>query len=388
MGIIGLASYFFISSHFMYTITALALITTIFCIKKFKLSQYDLKIAFPIFSWITIFTFSNLILMLANSGFYTSRALNYLVLTILILCSCILLNILSKSRYNFYKVSINIFLIGFILSTFAVIIDPIVNIRSMVPSFEASLYERTRAGGFYLQPNVAGAVLPLYFAILVPRLSRVWLIPLAILLVVASLLTFSRSSMGLTAIVLFASIFFGRMPVWPVLISAPLLLTLGADINIVDAIQRFFKIDGGSGLVRLQNLVDIASLLDVGRDARTALASDAKQEFLNSPIVGYGPGYSWAWADRVGQGTHNIYLRHMLEYGFLGIFVWTTLMWLFYRLRQPFLPTNWSLTILVMSLTIGLFSHNLTEQTSILITIAAAYFLPTQSPKKRDLSQL
>ena len=117
MGIIGLASYFFISSHFMYTITALALITTIFCIKKFKLSQYDLKIAFPIFSWITIFTFSNLILMLANSGFYTSRALNYLVLTILILCSCILLNILSKSRYNFYKVSINIFLIGFILST-------------------------------------------------------------------------------------------------------------------------------------------------------------------------------------------------------------------------------------------------------------------------------
>ena len=244
--------------------------------------------------------------MLANSGFYTSRALNYLVLTILILCSCILLNILSKSRYNFYKVSINIFLIGFILSTFAVIIDPIVNIRSMVPTFEASLYERTRAGGFYLQPNVAGAVLPLYFAIFVPRLSRVWLIPLAILLVVASLLTFSRSSMGLTAIVLFASIFFGRMPVWPVLISAPLLLTLGADINIVDAIQRFFKIDGGSGLVRLQNLVDIASLLDVGRDARTALASDAKQEFLNSPIVGYGPGYSWAWADRVGQGTQYL----------------------------------------------------------------------------------
>ena len=384
MGLMGLASYFYAGAFFMNAITVLALIMTIFWIKKFKIGQRDLKIALPIFSWVLIFSLFNFILMVANPGFYADLAFKYLVSTILILFSCILLQVLSKSRRDLDNVSTNIFLIGFILSALAVIIDPIVNIRSMVPTFETNLYERTRAGGFYLQPNIAGAVLPIYFAMLVPRLSRVWLIPLAMLLVLASVLTFSRSSMGLTAIVLTAAMFFGRIPIWPMLLASPVLFIFGADLNIVDDLKHNFNIDGGSGLVRLQNLVNFTTLFDVGRDLRVDLAADARREFLRSPIVGYGPGYSWAWADRVGQGTHNIYLRHMLEYGFLGILIWTTLMWLFFKLRQPLLPISWAVTIFAMSLVVGLFSHNLTEQSSILLTLAAAYFLPMPRREYRN----
>jgi hypothetical protein len=66
----------------------------------------------------------------------------------------------------------------------------------------------------------------------------------------------------------------------------------------------------------------------------------------------------------------------MLEFGFWGAFIWPSLLLAVYSMRHPSLPRVWGLAILGFSLLIGFFSHNLTEQETMLIPIFLAFVLP------------
>jgi O-antigen ligase len=375
MGLAEFFSFFGLSRYLVY-FSAAAISLAILGISGSRIHRNRMPSLFPLVLWAGLLSTINALLFLADPNPYAYQALKLLPLTFLALASAAGLSVLSRQRAGLLQTSTTSFFWGFIISASIVVLDPIINIRSALPAFDLEVYEKTRAAGFYLQPNLAGLVLPLFFAILVIRMSRFWVTILSVLLILATTLTFSRGSIGLTAAILLAAVFARKIPLWPLLLFAIVFLLLGLSVDIVYLIQNNFGIDSGSGLARLSNLLDMLSIQALGADSRSTLAQEAFSKFLESPLIGYGLGFSWEWEEVTGQGTHNIYLRFMLDYGFLGILIWPSLMWVLYKYRQPEMSRYWALTILSLSLFIGFFSHNLTEQSCILVTIAAAYVLP------------
>lgn len=297
-------------------------------------------------------------------------------LIFIILSGGSMLIVLCWQRNDVLRMVNFIFLCGFIVSAVLVIVDPLIDIRSYLYQFDGVSYDRSRAGGLFLQPNSAALGLLIYILILVPRLSRFWLHICFLLLAVGTLLTFSRFGMLTSLFVGGVATVSGRLNAKVFLLFVIIIfLSLSGD-GVERILVDDLGVNEGSGLFRLSNSFDLVSASALVEDDRTWLLKKAWSDFMASPWIGYGPGYSWLWEDEVGQGTHNIYLRYMLDYGILGVLFWPSLMWVLYSLRQPVLPAYWALTVLVVSLLVGLSSHNLTEQNFCLIGIMAAYVLP------------
>lgn len=230
-------------------------------------------------------------------------------------------------------------------------------------------YERTvdRASGFFLNPNAAGISISLTMAMAISYFKmpiRYLFIGLA---AVAVLLTFSRAAFLMFVIFLAGFSLRGILPKW----FFPGGIIFLAFISILPSFGNFiisvFDIKSTNALSRLELIFGSGSSQSVTADDRFLILMSALDEYMRSPLLGHGLGYSWYWGDSLaGQGTHNMYLRFALDYGVLGFLLWPTFCFAIFMSRQSS-NTMWHLVLVLMMCFYGFFTHNALESRSLII---------------------
>lgn len=226
-----------------------------------------------------------------------------------------------------------------------------------------------RAAGLYLNPNISGAALVLGMIMsveLVPQWWRSWYVSLV---GVGVLLTFSRA--GMAAWVVATGLIAG--------LGAMRLLQLLRVTSAIAAIVVGALVVSGRWETGVQMLSQVSSdawgrlrlgegTADPSAELRLKAASMAWQMFLSRPLVGHGVGATVEWD--LSESTHNIYLRHLAEYGIGGlVIVPLLLLALLWRGSGPPVPhiAVWLAGVLLL---FGVFSHNILDERHFLICVA------------------
>jgi O-antigen ligase len=236
-----------------------------------------------------------------------------------------------------------------------------------------------RAAGFYLNPNIAGFMIPCLGLIAMPALSRWGRYLVWAMVVVGTVVTFSRAAylflivgtIGLTWLGYLGSR--RRRYLFPVLALAlaaafVVALSTGALYSAVaasplgphlneNAIQRL----GGGEQSALEN---------DSTTQRAELVTLALEHFARSPLIGSGFNATNDW--EIDQSTHNIYLLFMVEGGLIGLGVYLLLLsYLTFRARDVGV-----LLALLIALQ-GLFNHNLLDDLQQSLVFAALMIIGT-----------
>lgn len=230
-----------------------------------------------------------------------------------------------------------------------------------------------RAAGFYLNPNIAGFMIPCLGLMAMPALSRWWRYLVWAAVVIGTVVTFSRAAylflmvatIGLTwlgylgsrkhrylfpGLALSAAAAFVLALSTGALYSVVAISPLGAHLN-ENAIQRL----GGGEQSALEN--DSTS-------QRAELVTTALTHFAASPLIGSGFNATNEW--ELDQSTHNIYLLFMVEGGLIGLGVYLLLIgYLTFRARDV------GVLIALLVLLQGVFNHNLLDDLQQSLVFAA-----------------
>lgn len=238
-----------------------------------------------------------------------------------------------------------------------------------------------RSASFYVNPNIAGAALVsgmlLAFPVVPARLREVF-----VLVVGAGVfLTLSRGALlcfGIVIAVLLAS----RM----LRVKRLSLLTSGGTLLVASVMGAMMAsgelgyLSGGAERFVKQRL-GIGSReelsADVSASSRSQLAMHALDMFGERPITGFGTGATVEWNEP--ESTHNIYVRHVAEYGVLGALLMPALLFLAWpRHQQRTLRVyHGASQAFVMFVALwGLFSHNVADDAFVLIGLALITALP------------
>ncbi|MBE7184992.1 MAG: O-antigen ligase family protein [Methylobacterium mesophilicum] len=223
----------------------------------------------------------------------------------------------------------NLFRLIFLVWTLAATVTSALGILgyfNLVPG--ASLFTLYgRASGAFQDPNVFGPYLvpPALFLLhtaLTGRLSRLPLIAFPLLVIMGGLfLSFSRGAWGLfaaTAILLTAALFLqsrsGRVRLRIVVMSLLGLLLLALLVLVI------VQLPGVADLLTTRaQLVQDYDGARLGRFARYAIGFSLA---LEKPL-GIGP---LVFGQLYSEDTHNIWLKALMDYGWLGFVSWLTLM--------------------------------------------------------------
>ena len=122
--------------------------------------------------------------------------------------------------------------------------------------------------------------------------------------------------------------------------------------------------------------VGSSSADDFSTVRRTDLIWYSLQSATQAPLFGHGSGYVYEWAFPVGP--HNMYLRFLVEGGFLGLLFYLAMLWLFWR------ASSGLERVVVLELIIAsFFSHNLLEIPTVLIVMT--FLMARNALKRRQL---
>lgn len=243
-----------------------------------------------------------------------------------------------------------------------------------------------RAAGFYMNPNIAGFMIPCLGLIAMPALSRWWRYLVWAIVVVGAVVTFSRAAylflvvatVGLSWLGYLGSrkyryLFAGlALPVTAALVLA---LSTGALYAVVaasplgphlneNAIQRL----GGGEKSALEN---------DSTTQRAELVTTALAHFARSPLIGSGFNATNEW--ELGQSTHNIYLLFMVEGGLVGLGVYLLLIgYLTFRARDV------GVLLALLVVLQGVFNHNLLDDLQQSLVFAALMVIGTAWRSEQD----
>jgi O-antigen ligase len=106
-------------------------------------------------------------------------------------------------------------------------------------------------------------------------------------------------------------------------------------------------------------LLGQGSLIDDSAQERETVARYGWELFLQAPFLGHGLGITFTGAQ---LSTHNLILRHLLEYGILGAFVFPTFLWASARSLPRDGLLRWRWLVGALMLFMSLFTHNMLEQ--------------------------
>ncbi len=217
-----------------------------------------------------------------------------------------------------------------------------------------------RAAGVFLNPNGAAISMALMVVCMASLWNIRWNAVFAVLALVAVLLTYSRA--GLVSFLMIACIMSwrGQLP------RALSILGIGVCFGAAYWMLAEDVLQSGNAADRLRFFAsrDLAGM--IATDERFLLAQRALVEIAEAPLFGHGWGYSKFWGDSIsGQGTHNMYLSGMMDFGVLGLLIWPawclSLVW--GSLRQRRLMAPFALVFLFY----GLFTHNALESHTFLV---------------------
>jgi O-antigen ligase len=233
-----------------------------------------------------------------------------------------------------------------------------------------------RAAGYFIDPNRAGCALMLGMIFgmgIIPRQLR---IPFALLVIFGIFLTFSRGAILGWFLVMAIFIQSGVIPrkkvlFWVVGITT-IILVLGPVLSNLDLdeLQRLglIKVDIKNITGRLEWFQNPVANRDDSGDSRLEVVITAWNMFVEHPILGSGIA-STKNLNNWGISTHNMYLLFLTEHGILGIFIFPLLVYAVTwhsRGETKHIALAFSAFILLW----GLFSHNIVEDRSILITFS------------------
>lgn len=256
-----------------------------------------------------------------------------------------------------------IILIGGICSVIWEMIDPaaFVNVGSGIIG---------RAAGFYLNPNSAALAFVTFFIVLLPRVSSGPAILIALGTLVGIALTFSRGALiTWLLVVMFASWCKFLPRVSGVLILGLISTAFFASELILNYFQKVADVSWSNSLDRLRWILGEGSLTDAAAQSRRNVAQIGFNYFSESPIIGNGLGFTWIWAAE--ENTHNLILRHMVEYGLFGILIFPGLLFSIYKLAGKRVDTSWLVCGIIVIVVLSFFSHNMLEQGFFIIALIA-----------------
>lgn len=175
-----------------------------------------------------------------------------------------------------------------------------------------------RAAGFYLNPNIAAQGFLLILACLLARGTNLQKLSASALTLFGLLLTMSRGGLMAWLLLVTLSTLKGGISRWflAVLSGAVALAWLFAPF-ILNAASAW--IPDENAINRLAWILGEGNLTDFAANEREDVARFGWEMFAGSPFFGHGIGYMDVWAQPVG--THNMILRHLVEYGVLGVFI-------------------------------------------------------------------
>ena len=261
---------------------------------------------------------------------------------------------------------------GFVLWTVLLMASISIYIEYFEPSF--FIFAKSgqgipgRAAGLYLNPNIAAQAIVMVMAWLMMRGSPVENIGALLIAFVAMILTVSRAGLIVLMFLTVVATIFGRLPRWFLLVLSgisTIVILFGA--QILDVLSAFLSSENKDALGRLAWLLGQGNLNDYSADERGYLVGFAWRKFQEAPVLGHGLGYMWVWDFKTG--THNMFLRYMVEYGAIGICIFPLFVFCCIRSRSESSGRGWLLVAGAISLFLGFFSHNMLEQNGFLLPL-------------------
>lgn len=245
-----------------------------------------------------------------------------------------------------------------------------------------------RAAGLYLNPNFAGQTLVMILASLLLRGSRTTNLIAALVVLPGLFLTFSRGGLLAWAILVVAAAVRGRLPRWFLLVLVVCTaLVVFTGPQVLDALSVWISAENRNSLDRLAWLLGQGDLNDFSAGEREYIAGFGWSQYLQAPVIGHGLGYMWVWAASVG--THNLILRHLVEYGILGALIFPLFLYCGIKASPPGTDRPWLWLVAAIALLLSLFSHNMLEQASFVLSWLAICLMPpgVRSPPARHGKQ-
>ena len=259
----------------------------------------------------------------------------------------------------------------------AVLLAVFNNIREVSdPLVFQGLNPSGRAAGYFIDPNRGGCALMLGMIFGMGILPKQLRIAFALLVLFGIFLTFSRGAILGWFIVIPIFILSGVIPRKQVLLGAvgitTIILVFGQVLSNIDLneLQRsgLIKVDIKNITERLEWFQNPLANKEDSADSRVEVVMTAWNMFVEHPILGSGIA-STKNLNNWGISTHNMYLLFLAEHGILGIFIFPLLVYAVTwhsRGETKHIALAFSAFILLW----GLFSHNIVEDRSILITFS------------------
>jgi O-antigen ligase len=233
-----------------------------------------------------------------------------------------------------------------------------------------------RAAGLYLNPNIAAQALVMILACLMIRGSARANFFACGLALVGLFLTFSRGGLITWAMLVIAATIRGRLSRWFLLVIALCVaIILVAGPQVLDALSYWISPENRNSLDRLAWLLGQGGLNDHSAGKREYLAAYAWQQFLQAPLLGHGLGYSWVWG--VDVASHNLILRHLVEYGLIGVLIFPLFLYCSIRSAPDGNNRDWRWLVGGLVLLLSMFTHNMLEQANFLLPWLAICLMPS-----------
>jgi hypothetical protein len=238
-----------------------------------------------------------------------------------------------------------------------------------------------RSASFYVNPNIAGAALVsgLLLALpIVPARAR----ELFVLVVGGGVfLTLSRGALLCFAVVLVVLLASRQLRVKRLsLLTGGGLLLVASALGAMTASGELSYLSGGAERFVKQRL-GIGSReelsADVSASSRSQLAMHALDLFGERPLTGFGTGATVEWNEP--ESTHNIYVRHVAEYGVLGAMLMPILLliaWPRHAQHASRVYHGGAQVFVIFVALWGVFSHNVADDAFVLLGLALITVIP------------
>ncbi|MBL0170013.1 MAG: O-antigen ligase family protein [Gemmatimonadaceae bacterium] len=246
-----------------------------------------------------------------------------------------------------------------------------------------------RSAGFYVNPNITGAALIAGMLLGLPAVPTRLREPYLLLIAVGVFTTLSRGAL-LCWVMVIAFLIVSRAvrgKRLAITFAVGVTMALSAAGAMLASGQLGYLGGGAEQFVRQRLAIGNKEQLgaDVSASSRSHLAMRAVELFGERPVGGHGTGATIEWSEP--ESTHNIYVRHLAEYGLLGAWLVPVLLVLGWR-AAPYqrhttgdagnadVRVATARAFVVFVGLWGLFSHNVLDDAFVLFGVALTAALP------------
>lgn len=239
-----------------------------------------------------------------------------------------------------------------------------------------------RAAGFYLNPNIAAQALVMIFACMMRFETRGGLLLATLIVLIGLFPTFSRGGFIVWGVLVGLAVWAGKMSRWIALASVAGVAVIGmAGEWVFHELSALIDPGNQNVLSRLAWILGAGGGGDYSALEREGLVWFALDKFMQAPFLGHGLGYMWVWDYQVG--SHNLMLRHLVEYGALGVLIFPSFVYCGLRSGWSHLGWRWSLSMAMVVFILSFFSHNILENGSFMLPWLAICLMPTAESLKK-----